>query len=79
MPLGRPKCTLEDKVKIDLKGKRMGWCRLYSCGSGWGQMTGSCEHNIGKYLNTWLVFGFLRAWIHVVSWSVGQPTSEWVN
>jgi hypothetical protein len=24
MPLGRPKCTLEDKVKIDLKGKRMG-------------------------------------------------------
>jgi hypothetical protein len=27
-PLGRPRCTWEDNVKMDVKEKQEGWCEL---------------------------------------------------
>jgi hypothetical protein len=34
-PPGRPRCTREDNIKIDV--------REIKCGSGWGLMAGCCE------------------------------------
>jgi hypothetical protein len=40
-PLERPRYSWENYIKIDLKKI---WCGLDSSGSGYGQVTSSCEH-----------------------------------
>jgi hypothetical protein len=43
-PLGRPRLKWEDKIRMDLKRNRVGWCGVDPYGSGYGPVVGSCEH-----------------------------------
>jgi hypothetical protein len=43
-PLGRTRRRWEDNIRMDLKENRVGGRGLDSFGSGYGPVTGSCEH-----------------------------------
>jgi hypothetical protein len=43
-PLGRPRCTWEDNIRMDHREIGFWECGLDSFGSGWGQVASSCEH-----------------------------------
>jgi hypothetical protein len=64
-PLGRPRCSWVDIIKIDLRERdRMGWYVLDRSGSGWGPVEGSCEHGDepSGSIQCWEVLEWLRYW-----------------
>jgi hypothetical protein len=43
--LGRPRRRWKDNIRMDLREISWEVCGLDSSGSGWGPVTGSCEHS----------------------------------
>jgi hypothetical protein len=41
--IGRPRCSWEDGIRVDLREIGWGWCRVDPVGSGLGPVTGCCK------------------------------------
>jgi hypothetical protein len=76
--LGTPRRRWEDNIKRDLRGERDRWGELDSAGSGYGPVSGFCEHGDEPSGSIKKARQFLIIWV-TMKFQIIFCTTEWVS